>query len=316
MNLFIDTNIFLSFFHFASDDLEEIHKLAVLIKEKKVTLWLPEQVKDEFYRNRDNKLKDTNKKILELNFKPQFPQIFKDYDEYNDIVKILHGYNHALSSIKNQIEKDIIEQNLKADNVIKELFVEPTKLINTTSEILQEASARKIIGNPPGKGDSYGDEIIWESLLKALPENEDLFGITDDNDYYSLLNKEEIKDFLRIEWQKKKNSDIRIYKRLSEFFKEFYPQIQLATELEKEILIEDLVNSTNFSNTHCAISKLNTISDFNQLQVNELVSACLNNDQIRWIIKDSDVNYFYTKLVKNFFELIEHDALEEIKLLL
>ena len=52
MNLFIDTNIFLSFFHFTKDDLEEIRKLEVLIDKKEVVLWLPEQVQDEFHRNR------------------------------------------------------------------------------------------------------------------------------------------------------------------------------------------------------------------------------------------------------------------------
>ncbi len=48
MNIFIDTNIFLSFFHFSSDDLEELKKLAVFLRRGKVRLWLPEQVVRNF----------------------------------------------------------------------------------------------------------------------------------------------------------------------------------------------------------------------------------------------------------------------------
>ena len=52
MNIFIDTNVYLSFYHLSSDDLEELKKLVVLAREGKVVLLLPEQVIDEFRRNR------------------------------------------------------------------------------------------------------------------------------------------------------------------------------------------------------------------------------------------------------------------------
>jgi hypothetical protein len=45
MRLFIDTNIFLSFFHYSSESLEELHKLGALMRTKEVTLYLPGQVK-------------------------------------------------------------------------------------------------------------------------------------------------------------------------------------------------------------------------------------------------------------------------------
>ena len=56
MNIFIDTNVFLSFYHLSNDDLEELKKLIVLIDNKEVTLWLPNQVKDEFYQIAKTKL--------------------------------------------------------------------------------------------------------------------------------------------------------------------------------------------------------------------------------------------------------------------
>jgi hypothetical protein len=39
MNVFIDTNILLSFFYLSGDDLEELKKLIVLLQKDKVKLW-------------------------------------------------------------------------------------------------------------------------------------------------------------------------------------------------------------------------------------------------------------------------------------
>ena len=63
MNLYIDTNIFLSFYHLSSDDLEELNKLTVLLDQNRLTLYLPKQVVDEFRRNRDSKIADAVNKF-------------------------------------------------------------------------------------------------------------------------------------------------------------------------------------------------------------------------------------------------------------
>ena len=85
MNLFIDTNVLLSFYHLASDDLEELRKLSVLIDKDKIKLLLPRQVVNEFRRNRENKIADALKGLKGQNLKLQFPQICKDYPEYKDL---------------------------------------------------------------------------------------------------------------------------------------------------------------------------------------------------------------------------------------
>ena len=64
MNIFIDTNIFLSFVdHLSNDDLEELNKLSLLLQQGKTKLYLPEQVVQEFRRNRDNKIADALKQL-------------------------------------------------------------------------------------------------------------------------------------------------------------------------------------------------------------------------------------------------------------
>ena len=82
MNLFIDTNIFLSFYHFTSDDLEELKKLRVLLEEQALTLLIPRQVINEFRRNRQNKIADALNRLQGQRLNLQFPQVCKDYDEY------------------------------------------------------------------------------------------------------------------------------------------------------------------------------------------------------------------------------------------
>ena len=42
MYLFIDTNVFLSFLHYSSDDLEELKKLEVLLRNGRIRLLLPD----------------------------------------------------------------------------------------------------------------------------------------------------------------------------------------------------------------------------------------------------------------------------------
>jgi predicted nucleic acid-binding protein len=311
MNLFIDTNVFLSFYHLTSDDLKEIHKLAVLIERGEIILWLPQQVKDEFNRNRENKISDAMKKLREQKIKPQFPQVCKDYEEYPEIRELLKSYEIKLSSLIDKVNTDVISRTLKADSKISELF-EKAQIIENNSELVEKAKLRMDIGNPPGKDGSIGDAINWETLLKEVSNEEDLYLIADDKDYYSKLDNDKLKDFLIDEWTNSKSTNIYFYRRLSQFFKEHYPHIKLASELEKELAIKDLVNSGTFAKTHNAIARLLKYSEFNKSQVNELLQVALTNSQINIIINDHDVNEFYSNLYHSNLDLIDEELKEKI----
>ena len=311
MNLFIDTNVFLSFFHLSSDDLEEIHKLAVLIDKGEVTLWLTEQIKDEFKRNREAKIADATKRLREQKSKGQFPQICKDYEEYSQIRDLQNDYNKALSSLIDKVNEDITKRTLKADEKIDELFTK-ARVIPTTEELVAKARFRMDVRNPPGKDGSLGDAINWEALLGSVEDGEKLYLVADDKDYYSVLDDTKLKDFLIDEWEERKNSDVYFYRRLSQFFKEYYPDIKLASELEKELAIRSLSRSGNFHATHNAISKLDKYVEFNKSQVNELAQICATNNQVGWILEDDDVYDFYKSLVDNYSEHIDKELLERL----
>jgi hypothetical protein len=311
LNLFIDTNVFLSFFHLSNDDLEEIHKLAVLIDKKEVTLWLTQQVKDEFRRNRESKVLDALKKLNEQKTKPQFPQICKDYGEYPEIRDLQKEYDKKISALIEIVTKDVKNRTLKADQKIEELF-NKAKYIASTEEIVSKARFRMDVRNPPGKDGSLGDAINWESLLINIPYGQRLYLVADDKDYYSVLDENKLKEFLVDEWQLAKNEDVVFYRRLSQFFKEHYPDIKLATELEKELAIRSLVNSGTFANTHSAIAKLSKYAEFNKSQANDLAQALFSNSQVGWILDDQDVFEFYELLLKNHGALLDDELLMKL----
>lgn len=311
-NLFIDTNVYLSFYHLSNDDLEEIHKLAVLIKSKKIKLWVTQQVKDEFFRNREVKIQDAIKKLTDHKIKGVFPQFCKDYDEYVELKELQKTYGKLHSKLLKSITEDALEHKFKADDRIKELF-KLAEYVETTDEILSEAKFRLAVGNPPGKNGSLGDAINWEAVLSEIPKDEDLHFVADDKDYYSVLDENRPKDFLLSDWKEFNDSDIFFYRRLSLFFKEHYPQIKLASELEKEIEINNLAQSGNFARTHTVISKLSKFEGFSQTQVNQLIEIALSNEQVRWIFSDEDVYEFYTELVDRHIDIIDDDIFNKIQ---
>src|SRR5687768_12002271 len=115
MHLFIDTNIYLSFLHYTSDELEELKKLPAVIRQKKVTLHLPEQVVDEFYRNRESKVADALKRLREQRLNPQLPQFCKEYSESNRLRDAQKAYDRAHADLLRKVTEDALARNLRAD---------------------------------------------------------------------------------------------------------------------------------------------------------------------------------------------------------
>jgi rRNA-processing protein FCF1 len=73
--LFVDTNVFLSFYDFTDDDLESLSKLNSLLKERHIRLFVTNQVKDEFYRNRENKIKSCLESFDKIRFSEKVHRI-------------------------------------------------------------------------------------------------------------------------------------------------------------------------------------------------------------------------------------------------
>lgn len=315
MQLFIDSNIFLSFYHLTSEDLEELEKLAVLISNKEVTLLLPQQVIDETWRNRASKIQRSFEDFKRSKFSLSYPAYCKSYNQYAEMRELQKRLEELHAGMVAEIQEDIAAKTLVADMLIQKLFG-IAEVIPRSSAIVAHARERMELGNPPGKKGSLGDAINWESLLASVPEWSSLALVADDSDFSSPLDAYKVADFLLEEWRARKSasSDICFYRKLSMFFKRHYPSINLKAEIDKDALIEQLAGSQNFATTHSLIAKLSKYDEFAQKQVEELADALLANNQINWIIGDDDVYSFYKKLYDNnvFLKFFYSEELEKL----
>jgi predicted nucleic acid-binding protein len=312
INIFIDTNVYLSFYHLSSDDLGELKKLVMHARDGNINIYLPEQVIDEFKRNRAAKIVDSLKRMREQRKSLQLPQIARQYDEYEKLRSAHDECDKYLSTLISHIEHDVGVANLEADAVIDELFG-VAKVIPTTDAMVSSARLRMDLGRPPGKKGSLGDALNWEALLATIPNNEDIYFVSDDSDYNSPLNEAQLDPYLTDDWSKQKHSQIHYYKRISTLFTEKVPAIKLATEIEKDSLIKELAESPNFMTTHSIIAQLSKFSDFTQTQVNGVVTAAISNNQVFWIAKDADVENFLNNIIKGREDIILPENLELLK---
>ena len=315
MQLFIDTNILLSFYALNQDDLAELNKLIDAIDRQQITLLLTDQIVDEFNRNREQRIDGAIKSLRSQGFNPQFPQLCEDYPEIELLRESLKHYEQAHTALVTTILADIKVKNLKADRIIQSLFSLGKKLSNSQM-MLDRARLRMGVGNPPGKNNSLGDAINWECLLDEVPEGEDLYFITGDKDYCSALSDDDFSDFLLNEWYNRKQTKIYFYKRLSSFCKERFPEIALASVRDKEFLIRDFINSQSIANTQSAIEKLSYYSEFNAAQVNTIVTAAIANRHVMWSLEDDRVSSFLRSVVANNQQYLDPASLSKIEDLL
>lgn len=293
-NLFIDSNIWLSLYHFTSDDLAQFDKLKEMVG-KDIKLYVPSQVYDEVFRNRESKLKDAFKsfEIKSITY-PVFCKEYAEYKQFNlDYTDLFKRYTQWC----NKIKEDIKNFSLPADTTIHNFF-QVSGLIRCDAYV-DKAYMRYRKGNPPGKDNKYGDAINWECLLDIIPNGEDLYLISADKDYKSEFFDDSLNPFLVNEWEQKKNSKIHFYTNLVRFLKEHVEDIKLKTEQEKQDLIDNLRTSPNFVTTHGIITVMGRHTGWTEAQVESICLAAVNNNQVGWLLGDDDVFLFYSKLLSN-----------------
>ena len=224
LHIFLDTNIYLSFYSFTDEGLEALDKLKMLVGEKRLSLYTTEQVKNEFYRNRENRMRDALEKLQDQKPPDKFPIFFYPYEEFRELEDSQKTYHRILTSLYKKVCQDMKNQKLKADETITQLFKNAAYL-NLTEEIIIKAEKRVRLGNPPGKKNDLGDAINWELLLKEFSDDRDLYLITNDGDYFSKLKQMDVETrlnrFLEQEYSRQNShSKIRLYRNLTSFLRE------------------------------------------------------------------------------------------------
>ncbi|MCP3732997.1 PIN domain-containing protein [Sphingomonas sp. MG17] len=313
IHLFIDTSTFLTFYAYTSDDLEELKKVAGLIKTDKLKLYIPEQVADEFHRNREGKLAESLGKFTGVGVSKAIPRFMADYPEAAAFSEAAKAFQQARDVLAAKAKVDAIAQALPADDVFTKI-IEAAGLLTASDALLLRANRRRLRGNPPGKKDSFGDQINWEVLLENVPSDTKLHIVTKDGDYGSALDPDNAQQFLKAEWTARKGGTLHLHRELKPFLNAHFANIKLAVDIEKQIAIDALIYSGSFSATHDAIEILNNlIDDLHWKEVEQIFEAGVSNSQINWIGTDGDVNSFFRKLMVKFFNKVstEMDELLE-----
>jgi hypothetical protein len=240
MHIFIDANILVNFFEIKPGSLVELEKLISVVKLGKATLWLPEQTKREFWRNREKNIKKSIQDFEQWQALGNAPLLVRESPQFGDLAKKAKEVDEIKRNIAKTIKGDIDKQNTYADIIIRRLF-EISKPINTDEDdIFNSALRRAQCHLPPGKSDDIGDRLCWVGLLKALPESAKLHIVSDDTDYRNEGFSDGVRPYLEYEWTHKKKGEIKLWERISQFLSANFSDAENAIEIEKHILAKSL----------------------------------------------------------------------------
>lgn len=312
MHVFLDANIYLAFYRYSDDDLDELRKLIAAVGQPTTTLYVTQQVKDEFERNREATIVESLKSLDEVKVRKSFARIFTNLPEYERLRVALDEYEALRGALSSQARSRALDRSLHADDLIAALF-EAVPPIARTDEIVRAARNRVELGNPPGKRGSLGDAVNWETLLREVPDGQPLILVSADDDFRSPLDPGGLHGFLSAEWHDRKASGTELFRSLNSLFGRYYPHIKLAAELERDFAVSRLVESESFLETHAAIRDLSGHSGFSDVQVQELVRAANRNTQIKWILADPDVQEFFVALGDRYQKVIDAGELDRLR---
>lgn len=310
MHTFIDTNILLTFLHFTDEELDGLQTVFASHKHGAATVHLTGQVRDEFRRNRETKIKDALRRFRQTNYRVQLPSFMKAYEEFSEIGRLTRELEEKSKAMLERVNEDIASHDLLADKLIEELF-DKSEFIDTSDEIYDAAQRRMSIGNPPGKNKSMGDAINWLILLKHVPDGEDIHIISADGDFYSTLDDNRVHPFLEEEWRESKGSEVFVYRKLSTFLSKHFDGVAFYYDKDKDELIDELAVTRSFAGTHTVISDLETHGYYSLLEVQRILDAVLSNNQVGLIVTDYDVSDFLNRVaVPRRHELTQPDHIE------
>lgn len=309
LHVFIDTNVWLAFYSFTKDDVEQLRKLVKLIEKNKLKLYITQQLADEFNRNRERKLDESLRAFGKGEIPKSLPRYLMDYPEAAEFEKAVSDWQKVRDALIERARKDASERALAADTLFADvLTVTPPAKVG--SDIIGKALNRRLVGNPPGRYPSLGDQINWEILLRDVPDGADLHIVSKDGDFESRLIPGRADQFLIDEWRATKKGELFFHSELRTFFAAYFPDIKLASDVERKDAIDSLVNTGSFSGTHVAVAKLYTFADeLSWAEADAVLTAGMANSQINWISTDPDVATLYRTLMAKFADKIGPERL-------
>jgi predicted nucleic acid-binding protein len=308
--VFVDTNIFLSLFSFAEDDLQQLRKIFIISNEGGIKFIITQQVVDEYYRNRDAKVSEALKPLRDFQLAP-IPLLARDLEEFKVVSDAQDQLRSARKALMDKVNGLAALRNLAADKLVGEIFSK-SKIIPVTDEIVAKAQRRVLVGNPPGKNGSLGDAINWECILASLEIFDLVHFVSLDKDYRSPLSDSEFNDFLVRELTSTHFGEVKFYPSLKAFLKAHFPDAKIEAFEATGSLISNLASSESFSTTHACIAELSLVQTFTAKQIDRLISAAEQNNQVKWILSDGDLAEFYGDLRKKYGKILSKGQLTRL----
>ncbi len=244
MRVILDTNIYLNFYRRKSDEsIKSLKLLSDLVVQSKIILVLPKQISDEFIRNKNaaSVIYNDHIKVLEKELTlgeavvPSFLKLSLPAKKINNLKQRIAK---ARKELIEEYQKRVDNPQSLINKGIRKLFNYAQKS-EEAENVLTRAHFRTLKGNPPRKdNNSFGDAIIWESILEYYTDD-DLTIISGDGDFASERNEKQLNELLEKEWKEKTNKTIKLVDTLGEFLNEYLPkkgkkQVVSREEIEGE----------------------------------------------------------------------------------
>lgn len=249
--ILIDTNFFRELYRTK----EKIGPILNDIDKVKPHLVIPEQIKDEFIRNRDKAIREVRFIITGIKYENIgiFGLFLGDPD-----VKDCNDISAKHSEIRRKMIRkcDTMIKNPDKDIFFKyflKIYNDPkVEKIKRTDEIISKAITRKYLGNPPiSKGkNTIGDEVIWESLLSS--SSDDLIIVSKDStytDHFTFLSREyeekTQKKFIKISdeisevlpyFSEEPSKELKAFEKEQDAFSQYLKTIQAWKDLQNQIV--------------------------------------------------------------------------------
>lgn len=298
MNIFIDSNVFVTFFEMSQESLSALEKLLTVLKTHEATLWLPEHTKREFWKNRDKQILKVLASFAGHSSIGSAPLLAREHPDFKELNQVSDKASKLRQRIATQVREDVDGQRTAADAIIRKLF-EHARAIDTDSPTLFDNAHRRALCHlPPGKKADLGDRLAWVALLSSVPNNAALHIISDDSDFETEGRAGEIRSYLAKEWTTKNGGTAKLWKRISQFLAANFRDAANAMELERVIVATQLRSSGSFAATHALIKQLEQLGELSDEPLRLVVEALLDNSQVRSIRYDEDVESFYRRVLE------------------
>jgi hypothetical protein len=304
MQVVIDSNVYLSFYHFSGEDLEELEKILHLVEGGDIWLRVPEQVVQEVRRNRSAKIRESLDSLRKHKLSPTFPAYSKRYDRYSEFRSALIDADTKRAQLLEDIERDIENGTLPADLLIERMFAAGEKH-STTPEIVEAARLRVDLGQPPGKNGSIGDAVIWETILATHSDDLKLFFVSDDKDWYDVLRDDQFHSTLLSEWRTKFGTEFHAFRSLSEFVKSQYKYISFPGQYIVEQSIQALQSCVSPDDVVNILATLPVGEFLTMRQIGLLVDLVRSCEAVSEALREPVVSSYYIAMCERYPRIVE-----------